>query len=114
MSWLKNLFKSIDISNLPSSEWSNKLKADKNAMVIDVRSPGEFVSGHILKAYNADIFSSQFTSQIQALDPEKTYYVYCRSGKRSMMACKKMHKLGYTKVHNLQGGIMSYKGKLTK
>lgn len=80
----------------------------KDAMVIDVRSAGELSSGKIKNARNINIMSSEFAKQIQNLPKDKAYYLYCRSGSRSANAATIMAKEGFTKVYNLQGGLMSW------
>ena len=51
--------------------------------------------------------SPSFSTEIEKLDPAKTYFVFCRSGARSGMAAKMMSKLGL-KVINLRGGIATW------
>lgn len=97
---------------LMSNEFENEIKKNPNAVIIDVRTPGEFNSGHIPNALNIDISSAEFPEKINALDRSKEYYVYCRSGGRSTTACQYMVSLGFTKVNNLYGGILSYEGEL--
>lgn len=114
MSWFKKLFSAPPIENINSTEWQNKIKSDPNSIIIDVRSAGEFASGYIPKALNADIFNSTFSAEVENIDKQKTLYVYCRSGKRSMMACRKLYKLGFENLVNLNGGIMRYDGPIKK
>jgi rhodanese-related sulfurtransferase len=114
MTWLKNLFQTAPINQFPSQEWLKQLKTDKNKIILDVRSARKFVSGHIPKAHNVDMFSRNFNSEMSQFDIDTNLYVYCRSGKRSMMAFRKLYKLGFEKLNNLQGGIMSYKGPIKK
>lgn len=49
-----------------------------------------------------------FKKQIQNLPKGKAYYLYCRSGNRSGHACDIMADLGFEKVYNLAGGIVSW------
>ncbi|OOG72756.1 rhodanese-like domain-containing protein [Algoriphagus sp. A40] len=82
------------------------LKSD--AVVLDVRTAGEFASGKIRGARNIDIMSSNFANQVKNLPKDKTYLVYCRSGNRSGQACDIMADLGFEKLKNLSGGIMRW------
>ncbi|HCQ29697.1 MAG TPA: rhodanese-like domain-containing protein, partial [Flavobacteriales bacterium] len=41
-----------------------------------------------------------------------SYYVYCRSGGRSASACGAMASIGFPKLYNLAGGIMSWSGEV--
>lgn len=76
----------------------------ENAVLLDVRTPAEFMSGTIPGAKNLDIMSYDFHEAISKLDKSKTYFVFCRSGNRSAQACSMMSKLGF-KAYNLAGGI---------
>ncbi|OJJ14840.1 rhodanese family protein [marine bacterium AO1-C] len=99
-------------ASVNAGELQEALKKDKKAQLIDVRSPGEFQSGHIAKSKNINVMAPGFKSQIESLDKTKTYYVYCRSGMRSARACKIMAKNGFENVYNLKGGVMGWNGKL--
>jgi phage shock protein E len=80
------------------------LTADASAkdtrMIIDVRTPAEFAGGHLDGAVNIDIQSPDFVSQIDSLDRNGSYVVYCRSGNRSGMAMAQMLDMGFTDVSN--------------
>lgn len=78
----------------------------EETVIIDVRTPAEFSSGHLEGAVNIDVQSPDFDSQISALDPAGSYYVYCRSGNRSAQAIDRMSALGFTDLTN-GGGIES-------
>ena len=93
----------------------DSLNADSTVIVIDVRTPGEIQNGYISGTelfidYNA----RDFESKINALDKNKTYVMYCRSGGRSSNAANYMIGQGFTTVYNLQGGIMNYGGDISK
>lgn len=98
---------------LTSNEFENEIQKNPNAIIIDVRTPAEFHLGHIPKAINIDISSAEFPENIDLLDRDKNYYVYCRSGGRSTTACQYMASLGFKNIYNLCGGLLSYQGELT-
>lgn len=80
-------------------------KANKNeAIIIDVRTKREYDSGHLEGAINIDIYQRDFRGQIDNLDKNKTYYVYCKTGIRSKSAVNYMAQSGFTKVCDLEGG----------
>ncbi|MBC7923434.1 MAG: rhodanese-like domain-containing protein [Ferruginibacter sp.] len=79
---------------------------------LDVRTREEFASGHLPGATQLDVQSVDFVRQLEKLDPEKPYYVYCRSGGRSTRACQRMTDQGFKQVHNLVGGLGGWKGKI--
>jgi rhodanese-related sulfurtransferase len=54
------------------------------------------------------VTDDDFKQQVNVLDKEKPVYVYCRSGKRSARAAEILKEMGFTKVYDLQGGIMEW------
>jgi rhodanese-related sulfurtransferase len=97
--------------NLCGSAFKTKISENKNAVILDVRTPGEFQGGKIPKAINMDITSPGFSNKISTLDKSKTYFVYCRSGNRSGKACTILSAKGF-QVVNLDGGITHWAGEL--
>lgn len=83
---------------------------DKNAAapVIDVRTAEEFNNGHIEKAVNIDYNSADFETKIAAYPKDEPIYIYCQGGSRSAGAALKMKELGFTKVYDMQGGMVAY------
>lgn len=83
--------------------------ADTNTIILDVRTPEEFNSGHIAGAKNIDVKSCTFIDNAtQTLNQNKTIAVYCRSGKRSANAAAILSQHGFTKIVNLKGGIIEW------
>jgi rhodanese-related sulfurtransferase len=103
LSILKDLFKK-NYESLDGRTFKEKFRADKNAVLIDVRTPAEFSGGSIRGARNINIMSPSFRQNVQNLDKNKSYYLFCRSGARSGSACNQMSKMGF-RVYNLSGGI---------
>lgn len=90
----------IDLAKMES------ISANENTVVIDVRTPGEVAAGYIKGTDQfIDYNGADFETKIAALDKDKTYVVYCRSGNRSTKALNKMAELGFTKLYELNGGI---------
>ena len=99
--------------NLIQEDWVSQLEADENAVILDVRTEAEVSEGIIANAINIDIHKGQdFVDQIEALDKNKNYYVYCRSGMRSEKACEIMNQLGFENAYNLIGGILNWDGDI--
>ena len=80
-------------------------------IIIDVRTPEEFAEGHVEDAIIIDFYSESFRSEVNALDKNKTYLIYCRSGGRSGKALKIMVELGFREVYNMSGGIVDWKAE---
>jgi len=93
--------------NLDASKFAEKI-AEPDVVVLDVRTPEEFNSGHIPNAINIEIYSDYFRADISALDKSKSYAVYCRSGKRSVDASSEMDLTGFKSTFNLTGGIIEW------
>lgn len=87
----------------------DKLRADTNNVILDVRSAAEFEKGRIPRAINIDLNSSRFAEKIAALDTNKTYLVNCAVGMRSARACKKMESMGFKHLYDLEGGFDDWK-----
>lgn len=86
-------------SQIPEAKAKQLLAS--GARVIDVRSPGEFSSGHVRNAVNLPL--GELSRHIHALAPDKStpLLVHCLSGGRSAIARGKLRRLGYQQVHNL-------------
>ena len=93
--------------NLNVSEFSQKIN-EPDVIIVDVRTPEEFASGHIEGALNIDFNSGDFANEITRLNPSETYAIYCRSGNRSGQAASIMHKAGVHDVSNLDGGVIDW------
>ena len=95
------LFTKID--SISTSELEAKLK--EPIQLLDVRTPTEFLRGHIKNAKNVPL------TEIGAYTPatNETLYVICHSGVRSKMAAKKLKKKGYD-VINVRGGMNAWPG----
>jgi phage shock protein E len=72
----------------------------EGTIIIDVRTPAEFATGHLENALNIDVQSPDFQAQVSTLDPEASYFIYCRSGSRSQQAISKMVNLGFTEMRD--------------
>ena len=87
----------------------SELVADSNVVVLDVRTVAEFTEGHIDRAILIDQGQSDFVEKAKATLPiDKKIAVYCRSGRRSTNAARKLAGIGY-KCVNLKGGIIAWK-----
>ena len=95
--------------DLTALSFSANIKESGNIQLIDVRTPGEFNEGHLKNAENVDYKDRRFLREISTLNKNKPTYIYCRSGGRSGNAMQEMLEAGFTKVYNLEGGIISWK-----
>ena len=81
---------------------------NSGVVVLDVRTSGEFESGHIANSVNIDVEAGSFENEIANLDKNAQYAVYCHSGRRSGIAAELMEKNGFKEIHNLKDGIISW------
>src|ERR1035437_743514 len=83
---------------LSINEFESKLKSTPNAQLVDVRTPDEFVTGHLKDAKNIDFWAKDFDKQIMKLDKTKPTFVYCLAGTRSIKARDLMKINGFQNV----------------
>ena len=81
---------------------------EQEVVLLDIRTPEEFAQGQIEGATLIDYYDADFTSQLEELDKDKTYAIYCRSGARSGDTLALMQELGFTSVYDLSGGILAW------
>lgn len=85
-----------------------KVIEDKSVVRLDVRTAGEYSSGHIDGAVNIDVMSGGFETKALATIPtDKTVALYCQSGNRSRLAAKILSGKGY-KVIELNSGYSGW------
>lgn len=96
-------------ADIPVDEFHAGIEKD-NVQVLDVRTQGEYNSGHIEGSFLADWTQrEQFNERIKALNKNKPVYAYCLSGGRSRAAAAQLRKAGFKEVYNLEGGIVAWK-----
>ena len=96
------------IGRLTINEAYDKIQENKNnpdLVILDVRTEDEYNEGHIENAINIDYYSKSLKKDLNKLDKNKTYLVYCRSGSRSAKTVTIMEELGFKEVYNIGGMI---------
>lgn len=91
-------------------------EANPDIIVIDVRTPDEIAqTGAIENSINIDFKSSDFKEKISALDKDKEYILFCKSGNRSGQASKIMAEMGFSNINNLNNaGYEEFSKALSK
>ena len=111
----------IPVGHLSSEEIQGAKKIDSNQahkliednannpdfVILDVRTPGEYNSGHIENAVNVDYKSESFKDEVNKLDNNKTYAVYCHSGRRAAASADIMEQLGFKSIFEI-GGVKQW------
>ena len=98
-----------NFEEIAPKEFSEKIKTTQKPQVLDVRTPDEFASEHIDNAINVNWNNPDFAAKAETYDKSKPVFVYCLSGGRSKKAAAKLSELGFTKVYELEGGILKWK-----
>lgn len=93
--------------NVQVDEFERLVKAG-SAVVLDVRTAKEYAGGHLSGATNIDFLARDFAKALVTLDTNKTYLVYCASGRRSVGASQEMSRRNFTKLYNLEGGFRAW------
>lgn len=96
------------ITVVTPQEFSTRMQTSPGVL-LDVRTPGEYKKGFIKGARLLDIFSDNFDTELNKLDRNATYYVYCASGGRSAECAEKMQDLGFKHVYDLDGGMGAWR-----
>jgi rhodanese-related sulfurtransferase len=94
-------------TDLGATEFQTKT-LESGVITLDVRTPGEFMEGHLVNAINIDVENPSFASEIEKLDKTATYAVYCRSGRRSANAVATMKDAGFSSLYNLNAGVQEW------
>ena len=77
-------------------------------VVLDIRTPEEFNEARLADAIMVDYYAPDFADQLDRLDKDVPYVLYCRTGNRSSDAVKTMKSLGFTEVYEIDGGIVNW------
>ncbi len=89
-------------TNVQPGELENLLN-DREVVIIDVRTPGEWEQGKVEEALTINLYDQNFRQQIGELDPDANYLIYCNSGGRSRIASGMMLEMGFKNIFNYDG-----------
>jgi len=105
-----------DFELIMKSSFSKEVDADDvinskdvNNVLIDVGMHVEFAEEHIPGAINIPL--DELRQRYNELQHDKNYFVYCRSGRRSLSAAYLMNTQGF-KAHSIKGGISKWPGAI--
>jgi phage shock protein E len=91
-----------------SAESAKKMIDEGSVKILDVRTPEEFKGGHLKGAVLIPVSEiNQRVGEISSLK-DSNLLVYCHSGGRSSSASQILRAQGFTKIHNLQGGVTAW------
>lgn len=107
MKLLKTIFASVPSIDIDT--YMQKYQGKNNHVLIDVRTPSEFKSGHVAKAKNIPL--NTIGNKLSSIPKNKTVVLICRTGNRSGMAARQLAGAGYENIINLKGGVMRWQAK---
>jgi rhodanese-related sulfurtransferase len=99
---------SASVETVESVVAAEIITTESSEVVLDIRTPEEFNEGIIEGAINIDFYANDFAVQLDTLDKDAHYVVYCRSGNRSGQASSIFEELGFTNVTEIDGGITDW------
>ena len=101
----------IAVSAKEAADIVDKHNGDSDFAILDIRTPGEFQSGHLQSAILIDFYSQTFADRLSRLDKEKKFLIYCRSGNRSTRSLEIFKKLKFQKIYHMANGISTWKSE---
>jgi rhodanese-related sulfurtransferase len=99
------------MKNITVEELKQKMESGEKINLIDCREPYEFeeanIGGRLIPLGKIQ------TMQVEEIEnlKEEEVIVYCRSGKRSVMACLMLDQMGFVNTANVVGGILEWQEK---
>jgi phage shock protein E len=97
----------VDLPTLDAPEFAERM-SEPGTVLLDVRTPEEFEAGHIEGAVNLPLVADDFAQQVERLDADASYAVYCRTDSRSGEALQVMARHGLTDAYDLDGGMEAW------
>ncbi len=92
-------------TKIAPADYQTQFGAGAEHLLLDVRTPEEFASGHIAGAVNISV--EQLAGRLSEVPQDKPVVLYCRSGNRSGQAAQILEQAGYTQIYDL-GGIVAW------
>ncbi len=87
----------------------HRLTVTSDIVLIDVRTADEHAVERIKGSVCLDFYADDFLNTIESLDREKTYMIYCRTGRRSMLTIQEMQQRNFKSLLHVKGGIVAWK-----
>ena len=105
---IKNIFhnyRNIEENSIDYENAKTILKNDRNAILIDVRSPQEYKENHLNGSINLPLYDLEKNCDKIKYNKQDTLIIYCQSGNRSKRALKILLDQGYTHLYEIKGGL---------
>lgn len=98
------------VKTVSTEELAQKLSSRRPPVLIDVREPYEFASGHVPGAINIPLAS--LPTRLAELDPAAETLLICQTGHRSKTAAGRLARVGFQDAHSVRGGTSAWTGRL--
>jgi rhodanese-related sulfurtransferase len=85
---------------------SDFIKGSRQHALIDVRTPMEFMQGHLPDAQNIPL--NELNARVDEIPGDIPVIVVCASGNRSRTGAQRIKRAGRTEVYNLEGGTFGW------
>ncbi len=95
--------------NLNPSEFKRSIDREIDAILIDVRTMEEWMTGTLSGAIHLDYLDDGFLDRLEVLDRNKSYFIFCRTGRRSVRTAILMKNWNFKNLVNLDGGLVAWK-----
>ena len=105
--WKKSDREVDTILSIGAADLKKEIAENKKISILDVRKESEFSSEHIKGAENAPL--DYINESAKQIDPNKTYFIHCAGGYRSMIFASTLRARGYNNLIDVKGGFKSIK-----
>ena len=105
--WKKAGFELDSIESIDADELAKRQAQDPSIRILDVRKVSENYSEHIIGSENLPL--DYINDNMSAIDKDKTYYVHCAGGYRSMVFISILKARGFDKLIDVKGGFKAIK-----
>lgn len=105
--WIKEGYETDTIETVTVDEFAAVKSMNGDIQILDVRKASEFDSEHIIGAQNTPL--DYINSSMAAISKDKTYYVHCAGGYRSMIFISILKSRGYNNLIDVNGGFTAIK-----
>ncbi len=105
----KHKFNKSEMSSQDAYDFLKANKDNKDVVLLDLRTPGEYTEEHIQGSVFAGYYLDDFNDKLSGMDKNKTYVLYCKAGRVCPKVIKQMKQLGFKEAHKIEGGIKEWK-----
>ncbi len=100
-------------AKIDADSYARLLADSTDRVLIDVRSSGEHAKGHLPGAINRSYLSFRYGRLVRDIDRSTLVFLYCHTCHRSPLAARRMKRMGFRRVVDLEGGFQRWPGPIT-